>query len=470
MKFRQIDAARKPGYNTAAILFETIYTIPADIGPLNLRWLRKRLGSPLVGVWQPALGADDQEDAYRSNPNAAHQLPFSVIAIRHPDWKGRGSQMFFAIAHAALYGFSACMPNYNRTPELLVAVSRRLAAVPCWHFFDDVGTISLHCEAESGQQFLGFLFDLVGVPVTPSKHVALATKQVYLGVVNNYERTWEDVVTLDPKDGRVDKILAKISTFVSDDCFGPDGAVSLRGDISFLACSSYHRVLKGGLHALLRVQRRGCAGPVDEVTLAFFVYLRKVLLCLSPVNIWLEAKCQQHAVVYTDAFFEPDEQAPLSRPPHLRVRGGIGALIISPKGLMYGFYAPVPSEFWTSLLARETQVFPAEVVAISAVLHSARSLIEDSFVLLFTDSLAGACAWAKGSSSQEDVQHILTATHLALYKCRVKWWIEWIEGQCNPADSLSRGRGSPWVDTVHELIIPPWAFPTGKLVDALGMI
>ena len=114
-----------------------------DIAILILLWLardRKLEGTDLAER-SPAIGADDLKAAYRGMPNLPSQIRFVVIPVRHPGGeRGRGggrtgAAIQFAECSTHLFGMAAAVANFNRLPELLTAVSRRIGACPTWHFF-----------------------------------------------------------------------------------------------------------------------------------------------------------------------------------------------------------------------------------------------------------------------------------------------------------------------------------------------
>ena len=73
------------------------------------------------------------------------------------------------------FGFAAAVNNFNRLPELLTAVARRIAACATWHYFDDTGTIQLRQEQGSAQAFSENVYEAVGWPFGIKKHVDAAT-------------------------------------------------------------------------------------------------------------------------------------------------------------------------------------------------------------------------------------------------------------------------------------------------------
>ena len=153
------------------------------------------------------LSADDLADAYHGVPNAEEQLGVCVVALRCP----QTDSIIFLISYAHLFGLSAAVVNFNRFPELMTAVVRRIGACPSWHFFDDQGTLDFklsdtkagHKTSISAPSFVGKAYDLVGRPFKPSKHLPSAAKQTHLGLLNNLENLL-DGIALEPKEGKLE--------------------------------------------------------------------------------------------------------------------------------------------------------------------------------------------------------------------------------------------------------------------------
>jgi hypothetical protein len=149
-KCRGIDNARSSRTNFSAWLEETISTAPQDIGIQIVCWLfqgklgRKRFND-LKKFLRVYLGADELQDAYHGCPNDVTQLCFCVVAIMNPKTK----KVEFYISYTHLFGLTAAVVNFNRLPELLTAVARRIGIAPTWHFFDDQGTLDF-AEEEGG--------------------------------------------------------------------------------------------------------------------------------------------------------------------------------------------------------------------------------------------------------------------------------------------------------------------------------
>ena len=90
------------------------------------------------------------------------------------------------------------MQTYRRMPNLA--------------FFDNQGTLDsreshsgsgLGRRALSAPSFVGKLYDLIGRPFKPSKHLPSAVRQVHLGLLNVLEDFHKNELRLEPKEGKI---------------------------------------------------------------------------------------------------------------------------------------------------------------------------------------------------------------------------------------------------------------------------
>jgi hypothetical protein len=107
-----------------------------------------------------------------------------VVAFRNPHTK----TTVFCLSFTHLFGLSAAVVNFNRLPELMTALGRRIGACPTWHFFDDQGTLDfrdarghgLGRRSLSAPSFMGKLYAMIGRPFKEAKHLPSANRQVHL--------------------------------------------------------------------------------------------------------------------------------------------------------------------------------------------------------------------------------------------------------------------------------------------------
>ena len=180
----------------AAWLQDTIMTTPHDIGIQILCWLfngkdaEARFNAKYSYSLWVGLSADDLADACHGVPNIPSQMNLCVVAMRKPH---TGKTEFY-ISKTHLFGLSAAVVNFNRLPEMMTAISRRVGFSPSWHFFDDQGTLDFEeaspnnrqCEDASmaASEFVGYVYNLIGRPFKQAKHLPPCPTQIHMGLTN----------------------------------------------------------------------------------------------------------------------------------------------------------------------------------------------------------------------------------------------------------------------------------------------
>ena len=252
-KVRGIDNARISGTNFAGWLQDTIMTTPHDIGIQILCWLFNGKGAKArfdhkngYGLWV-GLSADDLADACHGVPNIPAQMNLCVVAMRNPH---TGKPEFY-ISKTHLFGLSAAVVNFNRLPELMTAICRRIGCAPSWHFFDDQGTLDFegappgsHGETGmSSSEFVDFVYTLVGRLFKKEKHLPPCSTQVHLEFKNEFKDFQQNEIMLEPKPGKLQDILEALIAFRARD----DQLVSLgeimttAGKLIFLLMSCFNK-------------------------------------------------------------------------------------------------------------------------------------------------------------------------------------------------------------------------------------
>ena len=285
-KVRGIDNALTSKTNFAAWLQDTISTTPADIGIQILCWLfngpdgitrRSTLGEIWVG-----LASDDLADAYHGVPNALRQLGLCVVALRNP----HTNEMIFFVSYTHLFGLSAAVVNFNRLPELMTAVCRRIGACPTWHIFDDQGILdfaegnvgedgTLSKRPPSGEcsssrnrltapDFVSRTYDLVGRPFKPSKHQPAAQRQLHLGLTNVFERLHKNEILLEAKEGKLEELMKACEDILQR---GRKKAslkeiMQLAGKLVFLTMNVFDKMARGGCNLSTLGWRTTLISPV----------------------------------------------------------------------------------------------------------------------------------------------------------------------------------------------------------------
>ena len=152
------------------------------------------------------------------------------------------------------YGLKGAVVAFNRLPCLLTAMARRMQAVPCGAYVDDIVTIGSCDSAGSGQRSLQHDLKIVPAPVSPGKSYPGCQYRVCLGAAVSTARfAAESVVEIGPK------VLTQstIQDALADACkagLTPGSAPKLRGRCGWAASLSAGRCGRIGLRVLLDIQ------------------------------------------------------------------------------------------------------------------------------------------------------------------------------------------------------------------------
>lgn len=235
-KIRGIDDARKSEHNTAAAMSATIRTASADFAIQLLHWIASHPDDSVSLQSLRVCMRSDDLDAYHGVRNHPGQLGFCAVAIR--DIKTNVTEF---------------VNNFNRPPELLTAIARRIGGASAWQFSDDHGYLDLAPESgiELGaQQFAQQLYKLLGRPLQAERSVSVCFRCQHLGRVDEFER-WQShsAVSLTPRDGEIQQFLGrgKVSSNIG---VSLEEVQSLTGGLFFLSSFCYHRASGGGYRAM----------------------------------------------------------------------------------------------------------------------------------------------------------------------------------------------------------------------------
>jgi len=103
----------------------------------------------------------------------------------------------------------------------------------------------------------------------------------------------------------------------------------------------------------------------------------------------------------------------------------------------------------------ETQITPLELVAPVIAIYTWAHLLQSRRILLFVDNQGAASAVSSGSSTQQDLQCLVTLFYVFMERLNIEIWVEWIQSDSNPPDEVSciaRYLGEP----ASGLQWPPW--------------
>ena len=162
----------------------------------------------------------------------ADHLRFSNISF----FDRRVGRVRFLTLHGHAFGLAPAVLNYNRQPELLVAVMRCLLETSCLHFYDDHLTLEPSTAQGSGQWAYRELCELLNVHLDEDKHSPMSSIFVFVGCLPDLSRLMAfGAFSIKPKPGRCEKLAATITDLLRRESCSPAEAATLRGKLGFLS-------------------------------------------------------------------------------------------------------------------------------------------------------------------------------------------------------------------------------------------
>jgi hypothetical protein len=317
-----------------------------------------------------------------------------------------------------------------------------------WHYFDDFGILDLECQASkpgAGQSTFNVAAALLDFEAALRKQKLPLRQQTFLGIVNDFSRMCDNLIRLVPTVAKIAKATGRLENVLYTGRLDATALASIRGDLVFLACSSYDKAVRGGLKLLAEHNIRQDGFIHDSLRLGclFFLVLfrdmepRVLVALITPVR---------PVLIYTDACWEKSRQGKLD--------AGLGAVVYFPSGEVVKLYSQTPSQLLDMLKPRETQITPIELVTPVATVFTLADRLRDARVISFVDNLPAASCLVSGHSTQMDLQCMTTLFHKLVLELRIRFWVEWIPSAENIADDTSRGKDEP----TSALSFPDWLF------------
>jgi hypothetical protein len=442
-KVRGCDNARSSQTNAATTTFEKLGCDGPDFSAKVARAFAAEFEK--YGLPVPAMmgGTDDLANAYRHVPSRTPQ--YTVVMMPGPD----GQPAYFTLP-GLNFGLSSAVLQFNRFPELMVAVARRLLGVVCTHFYDDYAVVEPAFSAKWGQWALRALHTAVGFPFAPKKAVDVSPRFVFLGVVTDFARVQEGVVLMHVSKERVDKLVALLENLLEEREMPPSVAAHVCGKLAFTLSWTFGRVGRACLQPLFGAHATGFTAGVA----ASLGYLTRLLPAIPPHTIRLAASAGPPTLLWTDGCYEdPDRNAFATD-----FECNIGFLVGTPrKGIewpppqsppsaewvaaSYDFVhgaAPVPEELLETLVRRRQQIGQVEIIGAIVPYLSVPKLLAGRDVLHWIDNTSALSALTKGYSGVPDSARLVHMFHAWNVGARAAVWFEYVPSKPNPADEPSR--------------------------------
>ena len=488
-KIRACDNARRALHNAATRRVERMACESPDF-PARVAAAFHRAQRRPQSKWasRDALemlsGTDDLADAYRHCPTNTPQ--YCVFALWRPaDPAAGGADLEAGSGGEAVpwpggvvyftlpgfnFGLSAAVPQFNRFPELMQAVARRLFGVCACHFFDDFNVTEPAFSAASGQWALRQLLAIVGFPFAGAKAVDVDSVVVFLGVESDFsELVSRGVVRMRVRPDRVQRLVARCEEVLAEGILPSSVAASLVGKLQFTLSWSFGRFGRGALQPLHR-RRTGAEGDdgdcLDAAIAQALRFVVSVLPTLPPHEFSVDDDASPPVLLWTDGSYEPElaDGGANDEP------GRTGFLVAVPRpgarawdpawgkitraqaverlAEHYDFYhssAVVPAYFIEGLVEGRHYIGQVEILAAILPYVSAPELFRGKRVLHWIDNTAALSAMMRGYSRSPDYARLVHAFHAFNVGLGARVYFEYVRSKGNVADEPSR------IDLTHEV-------------------
>ena len=406
-KQRLIDNAKKGLHNEATSVSETIYTIGIDMWPVIARGMARAVLQQQGSAWPDqahvalaslppwfllVASVMDLPDAYRGCPVDPHQRKFAVVAVFAPQAK---AWRFFAYT-GLLYGLASAVVSFNRLPTLLVAAGRRLLALACGAYFDDLFDMNIRSNATASMQALLHVLQLAGAPPAPAKTQPPGPARVYLGAAINLAAVESDgVLSCGPTFSTVFKIQEAIRMATKTMEMTPAQAAKLRGQAGWAGSLMHGKCGRLAINFLKRRQySKHNSHAITPADLKELQLLARLAQEAQPQSIQVLGRPRKPIVVYSDASYENGKAT-------------CGWVVFSENCQPVGQTVVLSDEWLATLEERETQIFVAEAFCVLLFPFNLPQLFQHQDVLWFMDNEAAAAAAIRGSSGSSDVDRII---------------------------------------------------------------
>ena len=437
-KVRPCDNARASLHNDGTTTHESLVCDSPDFSAraaIRFQAAAERLHRPM---WALAGGTDDLADAYRHVP--CSQPEYTVVVIIDPVSR----QPAYFTMGGFNFGLKSAVLQFNRFPEVMVAVARRLLAIVCTHFYDDYCVVEPTETAAHAQQMLAELHDLVGFPFKEAKHEKAAPKFVFLGVESDLSGAVDGTVTLSVRPERLDSIIECMQQLLDEGRYPPSVAASLCGKLQFTLSWVGGKVGRACMQPLFSPES-DCLSPAAADSLR---YLIAVLPHLPPHGVSLRPDSTPPALVFSDGAYEEDQS----------VVAAIGFLVAIPRpdapprdpcspppraselSDYYEFYhgaAEVPADLHHALIERKQQIGQVEIIGAIAPYLSVPQLAGRR-VIHWIDNQSAEAALCKGYSRVVDSARLVHMFHAWAAAAQASVWFEFVPTDQNVADDPSR--------------------------------
>ena len=433
-KWRPIDDAKVSLHNSGTRMFETIVNQRPDFLAVTSKYYFQVLtqflnGKPLPPWFHLVAGTEDLWKGYRQFFAILKHMRFSIVTFVTP----QGVRVF-VIMWGLPFGLKSAVVQFNRNPQVVTAVARRVLLLMMGHYFDDSTMLALLQQAPHMKTLWIRLFNLFQLDIGHDKRQLFRSIPKFLGLMTDLSLIPSRFqVAIFPACHSIEKAIVIIDSSLHAMCLTSGTASKLRGILTWDDSALMGKPCRGASIPLIQRQYFDVDSTIepDSALHMSLVFLRKVLRLLRPRIVQMDAP-RPPLIIYTDA----STDAPC--PSGLRL--GLVIFEQDPDIVPICNSFDVPLEVVDSWKSRATYITQAELLILPVLTHLPhyRPLLANRDLIWFIDNQAALGAAYKAGSSVSDMSELTLLQSLSVVSLCCRAWYEYVPSKCNISDPLSR--------------------------------
>jgi hypothetical protein len=380
-KYRAIDDHKVSGGNGAANIPESVDLISFMWPVIGARALVRAFTSRGLKVPRIRVGLDDLKHAYRTIPQAL--LALSVVSY----YSFLRKCTVFQVVPGHSFGCAGSIPNFNRLPRLVCAVSVMMLLSLVAQYVDDFPCVDIVAGAETAQEALQLVLQVFGWDIEPTKRLPMAYQNIVLGVLVKLGNIASHLTAeCEPVRAKINAVLQLLRDCKAAGSMSSGQAASFRGKLNWICTPSYGHIGRAACQAIYERQHDANRFEWTDAMSHMLEFLEAItapdvlpslIVSMLPAKIW-------PVILYTDASFHWLNGEPVA------VLGMYAKCTVTGEE----FYSSMILPFWFYKFFSkdlETYITQAELVAAIAAYYTIPDSLRRRAVIHFIDN-TGACS------------------------------------------------------------------------------
>ena len=436
-KWRCISDAAASGTNKDGTSMHETNVCDRPDSPLRIGLRFHHLGPPPMAPWvrvEMGAGTDDKFAAYKVVVTADEG--YMIVMVAAPAgmlYANSPSKAVLFKVPGNCFGLVSAVTNWHALSEPPVVFSRRFFGTPITRFYDDHQISEPSYAGGSGQHAHFELHELLRFHFDVGKHVSWHPSPLYTGVVTDWSRDSEGIVTIGVSEDRREGVRSMIRNVLGEQTLSKAEASSLRGKSRWTLCPVFGRVGMAVV-ALLKARQDAPDGDDSDVLtdeLADALRLLYSLMDLLPnhtIRFRRERVCPA-CIVLTDASFATGHM-------------WLGFLVCCP--IRGGLWAGIETPAWLMKLLRQhkerdTYIGQLEAAVAPAPFFSLpQEWFRDRPVMHYIDNQGALYSLINGRSRDVDINRLVFVTRMRLLRLNCDAWFDYVPSASNFADLPTR--------------------------------